>query len=106
MSTIHRDKNKRPIEPHVLLNDDGLCNICGDVADGIWHPTTRFAPVAVCHHCAITVLPCLIADAMRAKGRGPDVLFKTRDKMLERFYYAAALALANNTPGVDGEKDE
>lgn len=39
----------------------GKCTICGEKATGYWHGEGL---VEVCHHCAIDVLPKLIADAI------------------------------------------
>jgi hypothetical protein len=50
----------------------------------------------ICYRCACDVLPRLIADAMRAKGRSTKLLCETRDRILERFFHAAALAMASN----------
>jgi hypothetical protein len=95
MSTIFRDIKGQPIE-QMTGHASKKCDMCDRVPpDAFWvgHRT-----ISICYHCAIENLPRLIADAMRARSRDRSWLLRTRDQMLERFWYAAALALAGETP--------
>ncbi len=62
MSTMHRDKSNTPIEKTVAAFGKELCDACGGKSDAYWSGRQT---LAVCYRCAISVLPSLIADAMR-----------------------------------------
>jgi len=58
------------------------CSICGKwPATGYWHGTQGY--LYVCSHCALNVLPALIADAIIDNGKMADPSVKKRD--LEHF---------------------
>jgi hypothetical protein len=40
---------------------DGKCSICGEASAAFWHGDSV---IEVCVHCALTILPALIADAV------------------------------------------
>jgi hypothetical protein len=95
MGTTFRDTKGQPIEI-AAGHASKECDACGRrPPDAFWvGPRT----ISICYHCALEVMPSLIADAMRARSRDRSWLLRTKDKMLEQFWYAAALALAGETP--------
>ncbi len=94
MSTIFRDRLEKTIEAHAGQGSEE-CDVCGRKSDAYWRGHRN---ITICYHCAIDVLPALIADAMRARGRDRHLLVKTEEKMMNRFLRAVALALARDTP--------
>jgi hypothetical protein len=103
--TIFRDIDGKLIQEGAEHANE-TCDACGRRPDACWvGPRT----ITLCYHCAVEVSPSLIADAMRAHSRDRSWLLKTKDKMLERFWYAAALALGGDTPthgSVEREAEE
>jgi hypothetical protein len=68
------------------------CSLCGNPAQGVWHPTTGNA-VSCCHTCAVDSLPALIADALQATGQRPDELQTLFHRIELQFWGAMALRL-------------
>jgi hypothetical protein len=97
VGAIFRELGGRVIEPSVEHYAEP-CSICGGKSDAYWSGKQT---ITVCYTCATQVLPCLIADAMRALhfgGRDTHQLVKTNEWMNSRFWRAAALALSKETP--------
>jgi hypothetical protein len=74
------------------------CSICGNPAQGVWHPAAGDA-VACCHTCAVDCLPALIADAVQVAGQRPDELQTLFHHIELRFWRAMALRLHNDRKG-------
>lgn len=66
----------------------GQCSACGERASAIWHGAEH---LAVCHRCAIEVLPTLIADAISHPTLSSMV--HAHDAMIKRFWEATAKRL-------------
>lgn len=70
---------------------DGQCSFCGDSAlTGFW---SGHAKVGCCGHCAVEVLPKLIADSLFHLPKRPDV-DKVLDRILVNFWQAVAFRLS------------
>jgi hypothetical protein len=94
MSTIFRDHNGAPIGLFARASGvDHACGVCGGKADACWQ---GHESILVCYRCSLDALPALIADAMLARRRNAGFLIETQRRMDERFWRAAALALAND----------
>lgn len=80
----------------------GQCFHCGREAHAVWHGNTD--SVQVCEHCALTVLPALIADAVHARSMG-TVGFENHLKGVEGAYWKAVAArLACESRDRDAER--
>ena len=93
--TIFRDCNGNPTDPFVTQAVLDACHICGHKADAFWHANKS---ISVCYQCSLSVMPSLIADAMRAHWRDTHMLHQTKRRMDERFWRAVAGALACDGP--------
>jgi uracil-DNA glycosylase family 4 len=92
MSTIFRDAHGNSIEPACRRDADLPCSVCGGRSDACWDCSETDSTLVICRHCALTVLPALIADAIRAKGR--EQFNEERERMMKTFWRASALAMA------------
>jgi hypothetical protein len=100
MASIFRGNDGIGIDEESRHHDQEKCHFCGRLqATAFWQCASGH--MAVCYNCAVRVLPALIADAMRGGygttgGRNGAMLYTTRDRMLNAFWRAAAIALAHD----------
>lgn len=84
----------RPLtEEDKVFGQTGECHFCGNASAAYW---TQQTTVEVCHECAETILPALIADAVAGRG-DPAAVRQRAERGLERvtaaYWKAVAAAL-------------
>jgi hypothetical protein len=85
-----------------ILDSDfcsGICCICGGQSVACWAGKQM---LEVCYHCAVNVLPKLIADAVVGKDSVDVRVPKSRaEEVLANYWYGVAWAISRNAAPQD-----